>query len=82
MHVFMNGDNTDLITKVDLYSALEGYNDEKCAQTLASRWEGPAFDVYLRLDQDDRQNINKLKDHLLTEFKRGRLNREEAVCSL
>ena len=82
-HVFNGeGDITELITKVDLYSALEEYNDEKCAQNLVSRLEGPAFDVYLRLDQDDRRNVNKLKDELLKEFERGRLNREEAVCTL
>ena len=38
--------------------------------------------MYLRLDQDDRKNVNKLKDELLKEFERGRLNREEAVCTL
>ena len=77
-----DGDISEFITKVELYSALKEYDDEKRAQNLASRLEGPAFDVYLRLDQDDRKNINKLKDELLKEFESGRRNREEAVCTL
>ena len=77
-----DGDISGFITKVELYSALKEYDDEKRAQNLASRLEGPAFDVYLRLDQDDRKNINKLKDELLKEFESGRRNREEAVCTL
>ena len=77
-----DGDISEFITKVELYSAVKEYDDEKRAQNLASRLEGPAFDVYLRLDQDDRKNINKLKDELLKEFESGRRNREEAVCTL
>ena len=42
-----DGDISEFITKVELYSALKEYDDEKCAQNLASRLEGPAFDVYL-----------------------------------
>ena len=42
------GDVKEFITKVELNSALKGYTDEKCAQNLAARLEGPAFDVYLQ----------------------------------
>ena len=77
-----DGDIAEFITKIELYSALKEYNDEKRAQNLASRLEGPAFDVYLRLDQDDRKNVDKLKEKLLKEFERGRCNREEAVSTL
>ena len=77
-----DGDISEFITKVELYSALKEYDDKKRAQNPASRLEGPAFDVYLRLDQDDRKNINKLKDELLKESESGRRNKEEAVCTL
>ena len=76
------GDVRDFITKVELYSALKGYTEEKCAQNLASRLEGPAFDVYLRLNQEDKKKVNRLKEELLKEFERGQLNRVEAICTL
>ena len=55
-HVFNSmADITEFINNVELYSALQEYEDKKHAQNLASKLEGPAFDEYLRLDQDDRK---------------------------
>ena len=76
------GDVKEFITKVELNSALKGYTDEKCAQNLAARLEGPAFDVYLRLNETDRKDVDKLKQELLREFERGQQNREDAVAIL
>ena len=77
-----NGDVKEFITKVELYSALKGYSGEKSAQNLASKLEGRAFDVYLRLSEGDRKDVNIIKDELLKEFERGQLNREEALFTL
>ena len=61
---------------------MKSYTGEKCAQALASKLEGPAFDVYLRLSSDDRKDASKITAELLKEFERGRRNREEALCEL
>ena len=76
------GDVKEFITKVELNSALKGYTAEKCAQNLASRLEGPAFDVYLRLNETERKDVNKLKQELMKEFERGQQNREDAIAIL
>ena len=44
-----NADVQAFLTKVEIHAALKGYTGEKLAQALASKLEGPAFDVYLRL---------------------------------
>ena len=69
------------ITKVDLYSALKGYTGEKCAQALANRLEGPAFDIYLQLSTQER-DVNKIIEELLKEYERGTRNRGEAISEL
>ncbi len=55
------GDVKAFITKVALHCSLKGYTAEKKAQALASKLERPAFDVYLRLSNEDKQNLGKLK---------------------
>ena len=77
-----NGDVKEFITKVELYSALKGYSGEKSAKNLASKLEGRAFDVYLRLSEGDRKDVNIIKDELPKEFERGQLNHEEALFTL
>ena len=76
------GDVRSFITKVELYSALKGYTGEKCAQALASRLEGPAFDIYLQLSTEERKDVNKIAEELLKEFEPGKRNREEAISEL
>ncbi len=70
------------LEKVSLHSALKGYNEEKAAQNLASKLEGPAFDVYMRLSADERKDAEKIKTELLREFERGYLDRETAISEL
>lgn len=77
-----NGDVQAFLTKVEIHAALKGYTGEKLAQALASKLEGPAFDVYLRLSADDRKDPEKLKAELKKEFEKGKRNREEALSEL
>ena len=77
-----NGDIKEFITKVKLFSSLKGYSGEKSAQYLASKLDGRAFNVYLRLREEEQKNVDKIKEELLKEFERGQLNREEALVAL
>lgn len=76
------GDIRSFIAKAELYSSLKNYTREKCAQALASKLEGPAFDVYLCLSSEDRKDANKITPELLKEFERGRRDRAEALSEL
>ena len=76
------GDIQVFLTKVEIQSSLKGYTEEKLAQAIASRLEGPAFDVYLRMSSEDRKDASKVKAELLKEFERGKRNREEAIDQL
>ena len=76
------GDVKTFIEKVGLLSSLKGYENEKAAQNLASRLEGRAFDVYMRLDTEHKKKPEKIKAELLEEFECGKHNRELAVTQL
>ena len=76
------GNVRTFLTKVELEAALKGHVDEKKAQFAASKLNGPAFDVYTRLTDDDKKDYTKLKEELLKEFEKGQLNREEAIQEL
>ena len=76
------GNVKEFVVKVELHSSLKGYSGEKCAQDLASRLDGPAFDVYMRLSTEDRKSVEKIKEELLKEFEKGQLDREEAIFEL
>lgn len=76
------GDVKVFIEKVSLHSSLKGYDGEKAAQNLASKLEGRAFDVYMRLSTDDRKKADQIQSELLKEFERGNLDREAAIVEL
>ena len=76
------GNVQEFLTKVELQSSLEGYKGLKAAQLIASKLQGPAFDVYLRLPEEDKKNVDKVTKELLAEFEKGQLNREEAIQEL
>ena len=76
------GNIREFLTKVELQSSLKGYTGLKAAQHIASKLEGPAFNVYLRLPEDDKKDVAKIKEELLAEFEKGQLNWEEAVQEL
>ena len=67
------------LTKVELIASIKGHADEKKAQFVASKWSGPAFDVYMRLSEEDKKSFDVIKEQLKKEFERGQLNREEAI---
>ena len=77
-----SGDVKVFVEKVSLHSALKGYDGEKAAQNLASKLEGRAFDIYMRLSSEDRKNPEKLKSELFKEFETGNADREEAIVVL
>ncbi len=70
------------LEKIKLQSALKGYENEKAAQYLASRLEGRAFDVYMRLSNDDKKETEKITEELLKEFEAGHQNRDLAITQL
>ncbi len=70
------------IEKISLRSALKGFEGEKAAQNLASRLEGRAFDVYLRLSPTDKKDPDKIKEELMKEFELGNQDREIAIQEL
>ena len=70
------------LEKVSIHSSLKGYEDEECSQNIASRLEGRAFDVYMRLGNEDKKNPDKVKEELLKEFERGKQDRELAIHEL
>ena len=50
------------LEKVSLLSSLKGYEGEKAAQDLASKLEGRASDVYMRLSATDKKSVEKIHD--------------------
>ena len=71
------------ITITDLNAALKGYADEKKAQFFASLLvEGPALNVYLRLDDDKRKDAEEIKTALRHEFEEAHRDREVALEKL
>ena len=72
----------EFIKKVSLHSALKGYDGKKQAQNLAGRFSGPAFEVYLRMSDDDQKDFSKIEKELLTEFRRSEQDREELIVEL
>ena len=54
--------------KVELHSSLKEYSGEKCAQDLAHRLEGRAFDIYMRLSDEDKRDVSKIIAELLDKF--------------
>ena len=65
------GNVVEFVKKVSLHSSLKGYDREKKAQNLASGLSGPAFEVYLRMSDEDQKDDTKIQAELLKEFKRG-----------
>ena len=77
-----SGDVKAFVTKVELVATIKGYEGEKFAAAIASRLEGPALDLYLRLSTEDRKSADRIKEELLKEYERGNRDREEALSEL
>ena len=54
------GDVNIFLTKVELVASIKGHANEKKAQFVASKLSGPAFDVYMRLSDDDKKDFDKI----------------------
>ena len=73
------GDENAFIVKVDLYNKLKKYEGEDAAVSLASRLHEPAFNVYLRMSEEDRNDAEKIKTELKKQYQVGNRDREEAL---
>ena len=82
MKCFEGSGDVNVFVEVSIHSSLKGYDGENAAQNLASRLEGRAFDVYMRLSSDDRKNPDKIKSELFKESEKGKQDREEAIFQL
>ena len=76
------GDVNVFLTKIDLYNQLKNYAGEQAAVSLASRLEEPAFNVYMRMSEEDRKDIEKIKTELRSQYQVGNRDREEALSLL
>ena len=70
------------LEKLSLHSSLEGYDGEKVGQNLASKLEGRAFYIYMRLPDADKKNVETIQAKLLKEFQQGNQYREAAIFEL
>ena len=78
-----SGNIEQFLQKVDVHVALKGYDtEEKKAQCLASKLNGAAFDVYMRLPTDEKKVYETVQEELRKEFKKGTTNRESALHQL
>ena len=73
------GDVNAFIVKVELYNKLKKYVGEDAAVSLASRLQEPAFNVYLRMSEEDRKDVEKVKAELKKQYEVGNRDREEAL---
>ena len=76
------GDVEKFVVRIELEASLKGHQDEKKAQFLASKLVGAAMEVYLRLSDADHKEFDKIKTELYKEFRKGQLDREEAITVL
>ena len=76
------GDANSFIVKTELYIKLKKLEDEDAPMLLASRLEEPAFNVYLRMSDDDKKNIETIKTELRKQYETGNRDREEALSLL
>ena len=74
-----NGDVEKFVVRIELEASLKNHQDEKKAQFLACKLLGPAMETYLRLSAEDRKDFDKIKDELYKKFRKGQLDREEAI---
>ena len=76
------GDVNTFITKTELYIKLKKLEGEDAAMLMASRLDDPAFHIYLRLSEEDKKDVAKIKEELKRQYESGNSDREEALCLL
>ena len=77
-----SGDGNQLMAcleKTEVWASLKGYDGEKKALAIASRLDGAAFQVYLRLSEADQKKAETVAEQLKKEFINGETDREVAM---
>ena len=70
------------LKKMDVWCALKGYRSEKMALAMASRLDGPDFECYVRMTDEDQQQPDQIVSSLRREFIRAERDRETAIHDL
>lgn len=73
------GDVNSFLVKARLYNKLKKYEGEDAAVSLASRLQEPAFNVYLRMSDEDKKDVEKIEAELKKQYQVGNRDREEAL---
>ena len=76
------GDVNSFLVKARLYNKLKKYEGEAAAVSLASRLQEPAFNVYLRMSDEDKKDVEKIEAELKKQYQVGNRDREEALYLL
>ena len=76
------GDVVEFVSRVEIHGKMKGYTEEKLAYCLAEKLRDAAFNVFLRMEEEDKKDFEKVKAALYKEFKKEERNREEAVAQL
>ena len=76
------GDVNTFIIITELYIKLKKLEGEDATMLIASRLEDPAFHIYLRLSEEDKKSIARIKEELKKQYDVGNSDREEALCLL
>ena len=71
-----SGDVKAFVKKVELLASMKNYEGEKLAAAMATRLEGPALDLFLRLSEAEQKEPSRLKEELFKEFERGNRDRD------
>ena len=61
-------------TKCDLHCNVKGYEGEKKAAFIAGLLEEPAFDVYMALSDEDKNDPEQIKTALVNSFDNAKRN--------
>ena len=77
-----HGDVKVFNEKVCIHSSLKGYEDEKAAQNLASCLDRRAFEIYMRLSDQETRDVSAIKAESVREFERGNQDREVAIIEV
>ena len=65
-----SGDLLAFLDRINIWKELKNFQGQKKALALASRLEGPAFDNYLRLSEDEKNSVDAFVKSLEREFLR------------
>ncbi len=70
------------LDRVSVWTSLKGYEEKKKALVFTSRLEGPAFENYRRLTDEEKTNYSIIEASLEREFMSGGADRMQAVRQL